>query len=552
VGQTSVGSGDGRAALDRGRAAGERFAWAAAFEALSLADRSTPLGADDLGLLSTAAYLIGRVPDCVATLRRSYEAHLAAGQPRAAARTAFWIVYVLGNQGDIAQAGGWLARATQLLESQPPDCAERGLVLGAMAFGRNMAGEFTQALDLARQAAEIGRCSGDPDARGLALTQCAGALTRLGRPDEAIPMLDEAMVAVISAEISPIAAGTIYCTVISVCQEAAELRRAREWTEALDAWCDRQPDMVAFTGQCLVHRAELLQLRGRLPEAVEEAERACARLAGSPDAVVTGAARYRQAEILRVCGDLTSAERAYQQASAWGHELCPGLALLRLAQRDIEAAQALMRRALAETSDPLGRARLLPAQVEIALDAGDLPSARSAADELADTLPRYDTPALRATAGYARGAVLLAEGDPAGGLTALRTAGTLWRDLDVPYELACTRVLIGLACRDLGDQDTATIELDAAVQAFARLGAEPDRVRVGAMLAARRRPPHGLTARELQVLRLIATGKTNRAIAAELALADKTVERHVSNLFGKLGVSSRAAATAYAYQHRLL
>jgi ATP/maltotriose-dependent transcriptional regulator MalT len=547
-----------RSDLDHGRKAVARSAWAEAFEALSLADRSSRLAADDMYLLATAAYLTGRAAECVSALRRACELYAQAGQPRRAARAVFWIAFVLGNQGDSAQAAGWLARAGQLLESQPADCAERGLLLGAIAFGHNMAGEFDQAHDVAARAAEIGRHNNDPDVRGLALTQYGGALVKLGRARDALALLDEAMVAVVSAEISPIAAGTIYCTVISICREMAELRRAREWTEALDAWCGKQQDMVMFSRQCLVHRAELLHLQGQWPEAVEEAQRACDRLAGTVDAFATGAARYQQAEVLRVCGDLDAADQAYRQAVEWGHEPCPGLALLRMAQGDLAAARAAIRRALGETADPLRRARLLPAQVEIALaagddaTAGDVSTARQAAEELAATAGRYGTAALRASSEYAHGAVLLVDGDPAGALTTLRTACALWRDLDVPYEATRARVLIALACRLLGDQDTARLELDAAARVFARLGAEPDRVRAERLATPQPSRSGGLTDREVQVLRLVAAGKSNRAIATELVLSEKTIERHVSNLYAKIGVASRAAATAYAYEHRLV
>jgi DNA-binding NarL/FixJ family response regulator len=274
------------------------------------------------------------------------------------------------------------------------------------------------------------------------------------------------------------------------------------------------------------------------------------RLAGSPEEVVTGAARYRLAEIRRAWGDYAAAEEAYRQASEWGHDPCPGLALLRLAQGDKSAAQAVIRRALSETTEPLHRARLLPAYVEIMLDAADARAAASAADEMDGIAERYGTPALHAVARYTRGAVLLAEDDPAGALVALRAAATLWRDLEVPYEVARTRVLIALACRQMGDQDSARLDLDAAARMFDRLGAEPDRARVAALVAVG--PTHGLTDRELEVLRLVATGRTNHAIATELSLAEKTIERHVSNMFSKLGVASRAAATAYAYQHKLV
>jgi DNA-binding CsgD family transcriptional regulator len=361
------------------------------------------------------------------------------------------------------------------------------------------------------------------------------------------------MVAVVAGEVSPIVAGAVYCGVIELCHEVAELRRAQEWTEALTAWWGEQPDVVTFTGQCLVHRAEILQLHGAWPEAVQEAERALERFTRAADQYATGAAWYQQAELHRLSGDFTAAEDAYQQASRWGRQPQPGLALLRLAQGRTEVAAAASRRVVGETSETFRRAKLLPAHVEIMLTAGDLLAARDAAAELAQIADAYDTPALRAMADHARGAVLLADGDAQAALVTLRAAWQVWRELQAPHEAARVRLLIGLACRKLGDEEAATMELDAARGVFAQLGATPDLARLEALAhrdAAAK--AHGLTARELQVLRLLATGTTNHAIADELFVAEKTVDRHVSNIFTKLGVSSRAAATAYAYQHRLL
>jgi len=296
-----------------------------------------------------------------------------------------------------------------------------------------------------------------------------------------------------------------------------------------------------------------MQLHGAWPEAVEETKRACERLAHAADKYATGAALHRQAEVYRARGDFTSAEDAYREATQWGHEPQPGLALLRLAEGKTEAAEAAIRRVVAGTTDRLRRAKLLPAHVEIMLALGDVPAARDAAGELIGIAGDYDTPALRAAAGHALGGVLLAEGDARSALGALRRAWEIWRELDVPYEAARVRVLIALGCRALGDEDSAALELDAARRVFGELGAAPDLTRVENLT---RNPTdaatHGLTARELQVLRLLATGKTNHAIAADLVLAEKTVDRHVTNIFAKLGVSSRAAATAYAYEHRLL
>jgi DNA-binding CsgD family transcriptional regulator/tetratricopeptide (TPR) repeat protein len=543
--------GDG--VLVRGREAAGRLAWAEAYAALSLADQSSALAAEDLELLGTAAYLLGQLEDCLGALQRAQQLQAEAGQSRRAARCALWLAFHLGSVGELAQAGGWLARASRLLEHEPPDCAERGHLLLPVAIQHIVAGDPAAAQELSARAAGIGRQAGDADLVALGLQIQGRALVRLGRVGEAMAAFDEAMVAVVAGELSPVVVGTVYCSMLEGCQEILEWRRAREWTQALTAWCDRQPEMVTFSGRCLVHRAELLHLGGAWPEAVEEARRAGRRLAQGADSWATGGALYQQAEVSRVLGDFTAAEDAYQQASRWGRQPQPGLALLRLAQGRTDTAAAASRRLLAETSDRLGRAKLLPAQVEIMLAVGDLPAARAAAGELTEIAESYHTLALRAVADHARGAVLLAEGDTAAAVVALRGAGQAWQELEAPYEAARVRVLVGLGCQALGDEEAAAMELEAARTVFTHLGAAPDLARLetlGGQEAASRR--HGLTERELQVLRLVATGTTNHAIASQLFVADKTVDRHLSNIFTKLGVSSRAAATAYAYQHRLL
>ena len=539
-------------ALMQGREAARRLGWSDAYTALSLADSSSPLAAEDLELLATAALLLGHVEDGLRALQRAHQRHAEGGDPRRAARCAFWLTFHLGARGDVAQASGWFARANRLLEHEQ-ECAEHGYLLISVAFHQLVAGDYAAGRTAAAQAAAIGGRTGDADLVAFARYLQGRALIHDGEMDEGLALVDEAMVAVVAGELSPIVAGAVYCGVIDTCQVLSELRRASEWTAALTTWCGTQPDMVTFTGQCLVHRAELLHLHGAWLEAVEEAKRALERFAQGADEFASGDAYYQQAEAYRVLGESAAAEDAYQQASRWGRQPQPGLALLRMAQGKTDAAAAAIGRAVAETTDRLGRVKLLPAQVEILLAAGEVQAAQDAADELIQMAGAYSTPALRAMANHAWGAVLLASGDAHAAVVALRGAWQLWRELQAPYEAARVRVLVGLTCRQLGDREAAAMEFDAARTVFAQLGAAPDLTRVEALARSDAASnAHGLTERELQVLRLLATGTTNHAIANELVLSEKTVHRHVSNIFTKLDVSSRAAATAYAYQHHLL
>ena len=480
-----------------------------------------------------AAYLRGREDEYVALLEQAHRAHLDAGDPERAVRCAFWLSLQLLLREDMAQSTGWLGRAQRLLDRSGRDCVEHGYLLLLAAVPRG------DELELAA-AAEIGERFGDADLVSLAVHEQGSVLIRRGRVAEGLALLDEAMVAVTAGELSPIATGLVYCSVIDGCHQALDLRRAQEWTAALTRWCEGQPDLVAFTGRCLVHRAEILQVHGAWADALEEARQAARRLGD-------GVAEYRVGELLRLRGELAAAERAYRESSHAGGEPQPGLALLRLAQGNVEAAVAAIRRATGETGEGLRRAVLLPAAVEILLAAGETAEAREACEELEQLAVTLVSTMLGAMADHARGAVELAGGDAGAALAPLRRALAAWQALDAPYEGARARELIGRAFRALGDEDSAAFELDAARDAFARLGATPDLERLGAPEAA-----HGLSPRELQVLRLVASGETNRAIAAELVLSERTVDRHVSNILAKLRVPSRAAATAYAYEHRLV
>jgi len=338
--------------------------------------------------------------------------------------------------------------------------------------------------------------------------------------------------------------------VIEACQEIFDLRRAQEWTEALTQWCESQPGLVAYRGQCLVYRAEIMRLHGAWGEAANEAKRACERLAGRPP---VGMAFYQQAEVHRLRGDFAEAENAYRQAGQWGREPQPGLAMLRLAQGQVDAAALAIRRVADETDVRVARSQVLAAFVEIMVAAHDLGAARAAAEELAELADELGAPLLHAVSGYATGAVLVGEGDARAALVVLRRAWAAWQELDAPYEAARVRVLIGLVCRELGDHDTGAVELDAARSVFRQLGAAPDLAQVEALSpTARSQAPMGLTGRELEVLALVATGKSNREIAATLVISEHTVARHVQNILAKLGVSSRTAASAFAFEHDLV
>ena len=537
--------------LERGRASYAARAWGDAYESLSQADQAGALGGEDLELLATSAYMAGRADEYLSLLERAHLAHLEAGEASRAVRCAFWLGMHLAMAGEMGQASGWLGRAQRLLERDEQDCVERGYLLLPLVFRHESTGDLEAAVTVAATAVEIGERFRDPDLLALAVFRQGHVLIRQERAAEGLGLLDEAMVAVTTGELSPIVSGIVYCGVIIGCQDAFELRRAHEWTAALSRWCERQSDVVAFTGRCLLHRAEIMQLNGEWSQALEEA-----RLAGERQGMTQAGiaqAAYVRGEVHRLRGEFGAAEEAYREASRSGREPQPGLALLRLAQGNGEAAAASIRRALAETAERIARVRLLPAFIEIMLAVGELEEARSGCSELEAIAADHESAMLRALAAQGRGAVELTAGDAGSALAALRRAAEGWEELEVPYTTARVRELVGMACRALGDEDAATLEFEAARGVFAQLGAAPDLARVDGL--ARDGAPgddHGLTARELQVLRLVAAGATNKSIAGELVLSERTVDRHVSNIFTKLGVSSRAAATAYAYEHQLV
>lgn len=519
--------------------------WPAEYAVLSAADRDDELTPEQLERLSVVAFVLGYDAEVGRYRERAHEAYLAQGRVRESVRAAFWLGFHLINRGEHARAAGWLSRVRRLTADDDDEL--NGLLTQVQAASLMFTGDNVSAMPLFERALISAQRSGNRDATVLAVMGRGRCLEMAGRRVEAVDALDEAMAIVTGGDVAPEVAGMAYCSVIDLCMRLYDVRRAQEWTQALTGWCDEQAGLVPFRGVCLVHRAEILQLRGAWDEAAGVADDACRRLEHSQQGAL-GTAYYRVAELERQRGRLAEAEQFYQKAAAVGAEVQPGLGRLRAAQGNPQAAIAGIERALAE--DPLSPHRpvLLATRVELALAAGDPDTARAKAVELAGLAAGSESAYLRGLASYAEGAVRLACDDPRTAVPALRRAWSEWQTVEAPYEAARARVLVAKACRAFGDTDAEQMELDGARQVFERLGAVTDLAELdGSSPGA----GHPLSPRELEVLRLLATGATNRAVADRLFLSERTVARHVSNIFAKLGVASRAAATAYAYEHGL-
>jgi DNA-binding NarL/FixJ family response regulator len=493
------------------------------------------------------AFLAGRLEDAVEAWTHAHTEALHAGEVARAVRAGFWASFALLNHFDLARGGGWVDRGRRLLDEHELEVVERGYMTYCAALRTIFSGDPAGGYDGFSEAAATASQYGDRQLATLAqvgMGRCAIYLDRLA---EGVALLDEAMVSVSAEEISPIAVGDTYCTVIEGCQELYDVHRVREWTAAFSRWCDKRPGVLLYHGHCLMRRAEVMQLRGEWRDAVEEADRACARLASPSGSQVIGAAFYLRAELHRLRGEDHEAELVYARAHDAGRDPQPGLALLRLGQGRTDAARVAIDRALEECEDPLSRCRLLAAQVEIARAAGDVEPAHKAATELAGVAEQLNAPYLRAQAATVTGAVLLDVGDSTRAASTLRKAVAEWNALEAPYEAARARELLGVAYRRLGDEDGERLELSAAARTYKELGATPDLLRLEGPANA----DGPLSPREVEVLRLVARGASNKVIAETLVISQKTVERHLSSIFTKLGLSSRSAATAYAFEHGL-
>ncbi len=529
--------------LERAREAFAARRWEVAYAAYRSCDG---LRGDDLDALAETAHWLGRPDESVVAYTEAYRLHREDGDERRAALSALLIACHLRFQGAGVEADGWLARCVRLL-SDVEEGPEHGYHLH-LEIPPLLAVDPVAAAASARRMQYLGARYGDESLVALGVYYEGRALVKQARVREGLAMLDESMLAALSDELKPIWTGVIYCGLLEACHELVDLRRAQEWTEAMSRWCAPLPATSLYPGICRVHRVEVLALRGAWEDAEAVASAACRDL-GRIDVFAVADGHYAIGELRRRRGDAAAAEEAYLLAHEAGRDPQPGLALLRLAQGRTEAASASIDAALgACVGGRLERARLLAAQVEIALAAGDVDLADSAAGEVAETAAEFESDGLRAMANRCRGAVSLAQGKPVLALGSLRLAFATWQELDVPYEVARTRALLAEAYRLLEDDDAAARECAAARRVFARLRADPDLRALDASDA----PPGGLTPREVEVLRLVASGQSNREVAAHLVISEKTAARHIANIYAKLGISSRSAATSFAHEHALV
>ena len=536
--------------LHRAREAFERREWVAAYRTLSELD-DTHLHADDFAALATSAFLLGHGNDCVQALQRAYRARLDDDDTVGAIRAAYWLAMVLWQRGEVAIGNGWLARGERLLEDVEGDVVERGYLLERATFNHISRGDLAEALAVAPRVTDCGRRFRDADLTAMGLHTEGRLSIFAGRVGDGLRFLDEAMVAVLAGEVSPIYSGIIYCSCIEACQEVSDFGRMGEWTHALTAWCDDQPGLVAYTGQCAVHRGQLLRLHGAYGDAIGELEHAARRYAEAGGSPAVGQAHYERGEALRLRGEYDAAEAAYGEAVAVGHPAMPGQALLWLARGRLDAATAAIHRVVGEVRDPVRRSQVLPAAVDVLVEAGEIEDAALLAAELVELGASFGCTALRAAAAYARASVALTRAEAGEALAAARDACEGWARLSAPYETARCRVLIGRALRLLGDLESAAVDLAEARRVFADLGATPAERDVTVLLGDEQ-TPGGLSPREVEVLRLVAAGRSNPEIAATLVLSEKTVARHLSNIFAKLDVGSRTAAAAFAFEHHLV
>jgi len=525
-----------------------RHDWQVAFDAATAVAVDDPaLDAERGDLLADAAWWLGRLDDCIAAREHAYRTYDELGDDRRAGQCAVWLWEHYAITARPANASAWLRRARRALEGQT-ECIEYGALLLREAETAHGAGELDRADALATEAITLARSLRSPDLEAEALQAKGRVLIDRGDVAEGMGHLDEAMLFAVEGRLRPFSTGKVYCSLIGACEQLGDYDRAAEWTEATTRWADQHPFAI-FPGICRVHRALVLKRRGSLEEAEREAARACEELAHSHISN-SGAAYAEVGDIRRRLGQLDEAEAAFARGQEITGRPCAAVALLRLAQGRVDAAQTIIARCLTETSTPLSRANLLPLQAHIAIAAGDLDAAAEALAELDTIVAAFDNPEHGAAARSTRGRLELACGDTEAACATVGQAIEQWLGLGVPYEVATARTMLGQALRERGDDAAAAESFAAAAKLFDQIGARLD----AHLLAAESTPvlPAGLTGREVEVLQLVAAGLTNNEIASELFLSAKTVSRHLSNIFTKIGVTSRAGATAFAFEHGLV
>ncbi len=535
--------------LERARSLLASWAWTEALDAAQSA--VVPSGraeADRLDIVAETSWWLGQMDDCIDAREQAYALYDAQGDGLCAGRCAVWLWEHHKLKAHPSIASGWLRRARSALKADTASVEFGDLMLREAEVAHG-SGELDRATALARDALALGRRLSSIDLEAAALQTIGRLLIDAGNPTDGLGHLDEAMLSAVEGKLNPYTTGKVYCSLISACEQLGDHSRAAEWTDATLRWSEDHP-MAMWPGICRVHHAALLQLRGDWGAAEREARQACMELDGFH--VPNVAAGYIEiGDIRRRLGDLAGAEAAFATAEELCGQQSAGLALVRLAQRRVDAATAIITQMLEDhTWNRLARAKLLPARVQIAVAAEDLDAAIGAADELERIVTEYDSPALLAAALSTRGRLQLAQGDDRTACATLREALRHWQQLEVPYEVATVRLLLGQACRACGDEDAAASSFASAAAIFDRLGAALDSRHIRDLTSSTSLPAD-LTTREAEVLGLVASGMTNRDIAATLHLSERTVARHLSNIFTKIGVATRTAAAAYAYEHDL-
>lgn len=529
---------DSASVLERARTAYRSGDWVTARDGFATARDGEAATGRDLRALASCEWWLGRQESCLEILESAFRLLDSGGDEAAAAEAALVVALVRLTRGELTVGTAWARRAHRTLAELPDSAAHAYDVYLTASMDLDGTGTLWPAESVSRMQ-ELAAALRAPAVSALCAVVSGMHAIRAGRPAEGFAQLDEAMLCVVSDELDAEWAGDILCTTIHVCHELADFRRMADWTRAAEAWCASRGTDVVYAGVCRVHRLELQSASGEWDAAEAALQRACDDLA-SDHPWVAGDGWYQLGEIRRLRGDAAGAHDAYARARACGVDPVPGEALLALEAGDAQLAAAMITTSL-ERRDRMGRVRLLRPGIQIALAGGHAPRAEQLLDELETDAGDFGSDGFRAWAAHARGMVMVAAGDADGAISRLHAALDLFRRLRQPWEQA--NVLSWLAsAHELRDDDTLAAQLrEQAAAIFERLGAPPVVVRAAVPSAS----DGPLTAREREIVELVAQGKSNRRIAEELFISEKTVSRHLANVYVKLDVGSRTAAAAW-------